>query len=562
MTRSTLGEAIDHVSAGDTVYLGGFGYNQPFAVAHELIRRGVDDLRVVRPSGDILLDQLVGAGLVAETVTSHCWNAIGPSPTHAFRRAVEDGDPRPLQVAEFGLGDLVLRFFAGARGLPFVPAAPPTGTGQFEQAAGRDAFASVTVDGASHHVMDPLAPDVGCIHVHRADEQGNAQLRGPLAELPDGPLACETVIVTAEEIVPTETIRATPELTVLPAVAVDAVVECPGGAHPSGVIGRYERDVAYLQAYTEWTETAAGFEEFLQTWVYDVSDRSAYRDLATAEGFGDADPAAATSAPDPASNEPPTRREQLLYVAAREFTDEAVAFTGFHWPVVAARVARHLHAPTLTSIFEAGIAYGGPSDRLPTSTTEVGVFEGHAEWYGSSLDTLRTLLQSGRLDAALVDAANVDRFGNINSSVVGGYETPDVRLPGPGGAKDILTYGSDVTLICGSTDPRRYHDRVEYITSPGHIDGDGSRRAAGFPPETGPSSLLTPLGRFVFDETGRARLDALARNVTVAEVRETTGWDVTDGAYGSLPVPSGEDLQVVRSVMREASERGYRAVRP
>ena len=132
MNVTTIGEAIDNVSAGDEVYLGGFGYNQPFAVAHELLRRDVGNLRVVRASGDILLDQLVGAGLVRETVTSHCWNAIGPTPTHAFRRAVEDGHPRPLAVEEFGLGDLVLRFLAGARRLPFVPAGPAPSTGQFE----------------------------------------------------------------------------------------------------------------------------------------------------------------------------------------------------------------------------------------------------------------------------------------------------------------------------------------------------------------------------------------------------------------------------------------------
>ncbi|MFB6172774.1 MAG: CoA-transferase [Haloarculaceae archaeon] len=258
----------------------------------------------------------------------------------------------------------------------------------------------------------------------------------------------------------------------------------------------------------------------------------------------------------------PTRREQLLYVTSREFDDESVVFTGFHWPVVAARVARKLHAPDLTSIFEAGVAYRGLADRLPTSTTEVGVFEGHADYYGDSLDTLQTFLKSGRLDGALVDAANVDRFGNVNSSVVGDYDDPAVRLPGPGGARDICAYAEDLTLVCGSADARRYQDRVSYVTSPGHLDGDGSREAAGFAPGTGPARLLTPLGRFVFDETGRARLDALARDATVAEVREVTGWEVADGDYPRLPVPDAAELAVVREVLAEAADRGYRSVRP
>jgi glutaconate CoA-transferase subunit B len=257
-----------------------------------------------------------------------------------------------------------------------------------------------------------------------------------------------------------------------------------------------------------------------------------------------------------------TPREQLLYTTARAFGPGEVVFTGFHWPVVAARVARRLHAPDLTSVFEAGIVYRGLADRLSTSTTEQSVFDGHVDMYANTLDTLQTFLKSGRLDGAVVDAANVDRFGNVNSTVIGPYEEPRVRLPGPGGAADILSYASNVTLVIGSADPNRYQDRVSYVTSPGHLDGDGSREAAGFEPETGPEQLLTPLGRFVFDESGRAQLDALAHGTSVAEVREITGWDIPDGEYDRLPAPDGEALAVIRDVFESARERGYESVRP
>lgn len=287
MTQTTLGEAVDLISDGEDVYLGGFGYNQPFAVAHELIRRDVGDLRVVRASGDILLDQLVGAGLVRETVTSHCWNAIGPTPTHAFRRAVEDGDPRPLAVEEFGLGDLLLRFLAGARRLPFVPAGPAPGTGQFEHRVHEEKYTAVEVDGESHHVLRPLNPTVGVVHVHRADERGNAELRGPKAELRHAALACETLVVTAEEVVPAGTLRETPELTTLPEFHVDHIVEIPGGSHPSGVVGRYERDVPYLQYYGEAAETGEQFRTYLEEWVYGVDDRTEYLACLEREGFGE-----------------------------------------------------------------------------------------------------------------------------------------------------------------------------------------------------------------------------------------------------------------------------------
>jgi len=287
MSRTTLADAVAAVDDGTAVYLGGFGYNQPFAVAHELLRSDVSDLRVVRASGDILLDQLVGAGRVRETVTAHCWNAIGPTPTHAFRRAVEDGDPRPLAVEEFGLGDFLLRCFAGARRLPFVPAGPAPGTGQFEHRVHEEKYTAVEFDGETHHVLRPLTPEIGFVHVQRADERGNARLSGPRAELRHAALACDHLVVTAEEVVPAGGLGDTPELTTLPAFHVDAVAEVPGGAHPSGVVGHYERDVPYLQRYGEATASAEGFEQFLEEWVYGVPDRAAYMERVESEGFGE-----------------------------------------------------------------------------------------------------------------------------------------------------------------------------------------------------------------------------------------------------------------------------------
>lgn len=257
-----------------------------------------------------------------------------------------------------------------------------------------------------------------------------------------------------------------------------------------------------------------------------------------------------------------TAREQLLYTAAQEFRDETTVFTGFHWPVVAARVARKLHAPNLTSVFEAGIVYRGTSETLPTSTTEINAFAGNADMFGNSLDTLHTFLKSGHLDRAAIDVSNVDRFGNVNTTVVGDYDDPAVRLPGPGGANDIATHSEDLTLICGSADPERYQDRVSYVSSPGHLDGDGSRADAGFEPGTGPSKLITPRGTFRFDDGGRAQFETLAPGATVEEVREMTGWPVPDDDYPVHDRPDADDLAVVREVLAEAAERNYLAIRP
>lgn len=280
-----LADAVARVSDGDEVFLGGFGYNQPFAGAHEIVRQGRRDLRVVRASGGILLDQLIGAGCVSEAIVSHCWNVIGPTPTHAFRRAVEEGVPHEITVREHGLGDLVLRLFAGARHLPFVPTGPADGLNETDTARPADETATVSLDGTDHDVLRPINPDVGIIHAERADEAGNVQLRGPLGELKHGAMAAETLVVQAEEFVPTSEVRAAPERTRIPAFMVDDVVEVPDGAHPSGVLDANERDVEYFDRYGQATETVAGFEEFLEKWVYGVSNRAEYMRLLESEGF-------------------------------------------------------------------------------------------------------------------------------------------------------------------------------------------------------------------------------------------------------------------------------------
>lgn len=285
MVVSTMERAIGNLGDGEDVYVGGFGFAQPFSAAHELIRQDVSDLHVIRSSGDVLLDQLIGAGCVSKTTIAHCWNAVGPAPTSAYRRAAEDGVPGPLAIEEHGLGNLVLRLFSGARDLPFVPAGPVESTGQFEHRQSPDKFTEVSLDGESHYVMRPLTPDVSIIHVRRADERGNVQLTGARAEIKFGAMAADRLVVTAEEIVPSEEIQNSPEETIVPGFMVDAVVESPGGAHPSGVHGCYPRDIDYLEHYGDATKTRKGFEEFLEEWVYGVGDRAEYFDTARSRGF-------------------------------------------------------------------------------------------------------------------------------------------------------------------------------------------------------------------------------------------------------------------------------------
>jgi glutaconate CoA-transferase subunit A len=283
--QTSLAEAVGHAAAGYSVYLGGLGFNQPFAAAHELIRQDLDQLTVIRPSGDIMLDQLIGAGCVSHVIISHCWNAIGPAPTHAFRRAVESGDPNPITVEEYGLGDFTLRLLSGARDLPFVPAGPARGTGQYKHAVADDKYVPVEMEDTEYLVMKPLKPDIGFVHVHKADSRGNAQISGPHAEMKHGAMAADRLVVLTEEIVSNDEIREQPRQTILPEYLVDHLVEVPGGSHPSGVLGRYGRDLEYFEQYAERTESVDGFDDYLEKWVYGVNGRAEYLELLNAEGF-------------------------------------------------------------------------------------------------------------------------------------------------------------------------------------------------------------------------------------------------------------------------------------
>jgi glutaconate CoA-transferase subunit A len=267
------------VRDGDMVYFGGFGFMQAFALSHEVIRQGKRDLTVVREAGDILVDQLIGAGCVRRVISSHVWNPIGPSSGYCFRRALEEGDP-PIELEEMGYGAVALALFAGALDLPFMPTTEHVGTGQFQHRSflGARKFQVVNspFSGEPVTVVAPLKPDVGLIHVQRADREGNAQVLGPWANLKYGANACRTIVVSAEELVTKDMIQAASNLTIIPGFRVSAVTLEPWGAHPTEAFGYYDRDIQFAFDYSQQARTREGFQGFLAEWVYGVRDRVEY----------------------------------------------------------------------------------------------------------------------------------------------------------------------------------------------------------------------------------------------------------------------------------------------
>ncbi|MFJ9389050.1 CoA transferase subunit A [Nocardioides sp. NPDC101246] len=270
-----------HVRDGMTVALEGFGHLIPFAAGHEIIRQGRRDLTFCRMTPDLLADQMIAAGCVSKLVASFFASGSAGS-LHEVRRRVERADPAPLEVEEYSHYGMVCRYQAGASGLPFFPLRSYAGS-DLPKLNPRIRKVADPYGGPDIYVVPPLRPDVTILHAQRADRSGNVQMWGIVGAQQEAAYAAETVIVTVEEIVEEDVVRSDPNRTVLPSHAVTAVVECPGGAHPSYTQGHYDRDNAF---YREWTPISRDREAvlgWLEEWVHGVPDREAYLDKLGAE---------------------------------------------------------------------------------------------------------------------------------------------------------------------------------------------------------------------------------------------------------------------------------------
>ncbi len=254
---------------------------------------------------------------------------------------------------------------------------------------------------------------------------------------------------------------------------------------------------------------------------------------------------------------PATRFEQMFFSGAGRIRDGAVLFVGFHWPMVMARIARRLHAPNVVIVYENGIVEDRLTSVLPTSPCDLTAAE-QAPVCAGSLEALYMWLGSGRVEMTLVEAAIVDRYGNVNTTVVGPYLKPKVRLPGSGGGTELSSFGRNLMLVSASVNKRSYPDRVDYITSPGYLGGRAERHRLGYKAGTGPQTLVNPLGIFEFDEGGEMYAAELHAGVTPEEVRATFSWPIKIQAGNAvLSEPTQEELAIIREELAHARKRFY-----
>ena len=242
----------------------------------------------------------------------------------------------------------------------------------------------------------------------------------------------------------------------------------------------------------------------------------------------------------------PTPDELMIAAAAAELAGVRTVFVGIGLPNAAANLARQSVAPELELIYESGVVGARPT-RLPDSIGDPALVSGAAATM-SMRDLFGGFLQGGRIEVGMLGAAQIDRWGNLNTTVIGSYDRPSVRLPGSGGACEIALNARRVIVVM-SQSGRSFVERVDFVTSPGHRrpDGSGGRPAwAG----AGPTAVVTQLGVYHFGTDGEMELTGLHAGVDEGTVDAGTAWPMRRaGSIARLAEPSGQTLEAIRRLV-------------
>jgi len=241
--------------------------------------------------------------------------------------------------------------------------------------------------------------------------------------------------------------------------------------------------------------------------------------------------------------------EMMSIAAARELRDGVLCFVGIGLPSEAANLARKTHAPNCMLIYESG-TIGAKPEVLPLSIGD-GELAEHADSVVTVPEIFNYWLQGGRIDVGFLGAAQIDRYANINTTVIGDYQKPKVRLPGAGGAPEIAASAKEVIIILRHK-RRAFVENLDFLTSVGHYKGGKSREGLGYT-GAGPTMVITDLGILrPREESRELELVAVHPGVEVDQVREQTGWDlaVSDDLKTTSP-PTEEELGVLRELRRK-----------
>jgi glutaconate CoA-transferase, subunit B len=239
--------------------------------------------------------------------------------------------------------------------------------------------------------------------------------------------------------------------------------------------------------------------------------------------------------------------EMMAVTAARELRDGEVVFVGIGLPNLACNLARATHAPRLVLVYESG-AIGAVPERLPVSIGDPALVTGSL-MVSSMADVFQCLLQNGRIEVGFLGAAQIDRYANINTTVIGEYARPKVRLPGSGGAAEIAVHARR-TIVIAKLGPRAFPAAVDFVTSPGHRYRGATRAQLGMP-GAGPVRVITDKGILEPDpESGELTLTTIYPGIDPEDVAKNVGWPLAVRATLDIAQPpTAHELDLLRHTL-------------
>ena len=248
------------------------------------------------------------------------------------------------------------------------------------------------------------------------------------------------------------------------------------------------------------------------------------------------------------SGQRPASKSELMVVAsAHALTGKRVCFVGVGLPNIAVNLAKRTVAPDMELVYEAGV-FGANPARLPLSIGDPTIVTGSTATV-SMHDLFGLYLQGGRIDVGFLGGAQIDRFGNLNTTVIGDYAAPKTRLPGSGGACEIAINAKEILVIMRQS-TRSFVKELDFRTSPGNLGGAvaaAKTRAAQGWGGSGPSGVITDLGVYGFDDDGEMALRSLHPGATLDEVRASNGWEIRiPQNVPTTPTPTDEELRLIR----------------
>jgi len=242
-----------------------------------------------------------------------------------------------------------------------------------------------------------------------------------------------------------------------------------------------------------------------------------------------------------------TETEKMIIAASRELPKETAVFVGTGMPLLASVLALNTHSPNILLVYEGGGIGGNPTGRLPIQVSESLTYENGVAV--GSMDYVMSLAQAGWIQYGFLGGAQIDAYGNLNTTVIGDWENPKVRLPGSGGGADIASL-CERTIILMRQDRKKFVPKLDFLTSPGYLTGPGEREKVGLPANTGPYRVITQIGIYGFDEqTKQMTLLQLFEGYTLDDVQQQSGFPIAISAdWSYVKAPTELELEALHAL--------------